>query len=84
MVPQQIADQNPPGNVGVSRAEQPAEINLSWGFDDGVFVPVSVAHRVVVLARDGRVIAVEGDGDTHEQVFFSFHRAMGRVDRVMR
>ncbi len=61
-----------------------AEMNLEWGFDDGVFVPVSVAHRVVVLARDGRVIAVEGDGDTREQVFFSAHHAIGRRDRVMR
>ncbi|TMQ60108.1 MAG: hypothetical protein E6K76_03040 [Candidatus Eisenbacteria bacterium] len=61
-----------------------AEMNLSWGYDDGTFVPVSLAHRIVVLARDGTVLDVEGDGETKEQVFFSSHRGIGRVDRVMR
>jgi len=61
-----------------------AEMNLSWAFDDGVFVPASVAYRVVVLSRDGKVLAVGGDGATREQVFFSVHRAPGRVDHVMR
>ncbi len=60
------------------------EMNLSWGYDDGTFVPVSVAHRIVVLTRDGTVIGVEGDGETVEQVFFSSHRAPGRHDTIMR
>jgi hypothetical protein len=50
-----------------------AEMNLSWSYDDGTFIQVSVAHRVVVLARDGEVLAVEGDGDTREEVFMSSH-----------
>ena len=61
-----------------------AEMNLSWGYDDGTFVPVSVAHRIVVLARDGTVLDVEGDGETNEQVTFSSHRGVWRVERVMR
>ncbi len=69
---------------GAAKDVYVAEMNLEWSYDDGVFVPVSVAHRVVVLARDGTVLVVEGDGETHEQVFFSSHRAIGRVDRVMR
>lgn len=61
-----------------------AEMNLTWAFDDGVFVPASVAYRVVVLSPEGRVLAVGGDGETREQVFFSAHRAPGRLDNVMR
>ena len=61
-----------------------AEMNLSWSFDDGTFVPVSVAHRTVVLTPEGRVVAIEGDGGTVEDVFLSSHRGIGRVDRVMR
>ena len=61
-----------------------AEMNLAWGFDDGTFVPVSLAHRVVVLSRDGNVISVEGDGDTNEQVSFSQHRGMGYVQTIGR
>ena len=61
-----------------------AEMNLSWGYDDGTFVPVSVAHRIVVLSRDGTVLDVEGDGETNEQVYLSSHRGPWRVERVMR
>jgi len=61
-----------------------AEMNLSWGYDDGTFVPVSVAHRIVVLARDGTVLDVEGDGETNEHVYCSSHRGPFRVERVMR
>ncbi len=60
------------------------EMNLSWGYDDGTFVPVSIAHRVVVLSRDGRVLAVEGDGETQEEVFMSSHRGIGRSEHLMR
>jgi hypothetical protein len=61
-----------------------AEMNLSWGYDDGTFVPVSVAHRIVVLAPDGTVLGVEGDGETKEDVFISSHRGIGTVMRLMR
>jgi hypothetical protein len=60
------------------------EMNLLWSFDDGVFVPESRAHRIVVMAPDGTVLDVQGDGETVENVFFSSHRLLGRVDRVMR
>ena len=55
-----------------------------WGFDDGTFVPVSLAHRIVVLSPDGNVISVEGDGDTSEQVSFSSHRGIGYVQTIGR
>ena len=61
-----------------------AEMNLAWGFDDGVFQPLSLAHRIVVLSPDGNVISVEGDGDTKESVSFSLHRGVGHVSTVAR
>ncbi|HYQ96601.1 MAG TPA: hypothetical protein VER38_06280 [Candidatus Eisenbacteria bacterium] len=61
-----------------------AEMTLSWSYDDGTFVPVSVAHRIVVLAGDGTVLAVEGDGGTSENVFISSHRGIGRTETLMR
>lgn len=60
------------------------EMNLTWSYDDGVFVPVSVAHRVVVLKRDGSVLAVEGDGQANEMVFISSGIAVGRRTSLMR
>jgi hypothetical protein len=61
-----------------------AEMSLSWSYDDGTFVPVSLAHRVVVLSRAGDVISVEGDGSTDEQVYVSTHRGIGRSESLMR
>ena len=61
-----------------------AEMNLSWSYDDGTFVPVSIAHRIVVLTRDGNVLFVEGDGETQEEVFMSSHRGIGRYEQLMR
>ena len=61
-----------------------AEMSLAWSYDDGTFVPVSLAHRVVVMARDGSVISVSGDGYTDEQVYLSEHRGIGRVQSLMR
>jgi len=61
-----------------------AEMNLAWGFDDGVFEPGSLAHRIVVLSPSGDVISVEGDGDTKEFVNFSPHRGIGYVESLAR
>jgi hypothetical protein len=61
-----------------------AEMSLAWSYDDGTFVPVSLAHRIVVLSRDGDVISVEGDGLTDEQVYGSSHRGIGRSESLMR
>ncbi|HYQ88230.1 MAG TPA: hypothetical protein VEU09_01225 [Candidatus Binatia bacterium] len=61
-----------------------AEMSLAWSYDDGTFVPVSLAHRVVVLSRAGDVISVEGDGLTDEQVYQSSHRGIGRSESLMR
>jgi len=61
-----------------------AEMSLAWSYDDGTFIPVSLAHRVVVMTRDGSVISVEGDGYTDEQVYLSSHRGVGRVQNLMR
>jgi hypothetical protein len=60
------------------------EMHLLWSFDDGVFVPESRAHRIVVLTPDGTVLDVQGDGETVERVFFSSHRGIGYVSRVSR
>ena len=60
------------------------EMNLAWAFDDGTFVPQSIAHRIVVLAPDGDVLAVQGDGETVETVSFSVHRGIGYVAKVFR
>lgn len=61
-----------------------AEMNLLWCFDDGTFVPGSLAHRMVILEPEGDVLLVLGDGETRESVRFSTHRAVGGVDTVMR
>ncbi len=61
-----------------------AELSLAWSYDDGTFVPVSLAHRVVVLSRDGSVLSVAGDGYTDEQVYPSSHRGIGRTRTLMR
>jgi len=61
-----------------------AQMTLAWGYDDGTFVPTSQAYRIVILAPDGRVLAVEGDGIVDERVHFSSHRGIGYVDRLMR
>lgn len=55
-----------------------AEMSLSWSFDDGIFAPTAMAHRMVVLTRDGTVLAVEGDGGTQTGVSMSSQR---RPDR---
>ena len=60
------------------------EMNLLWSFDDGTFAPESRAHRIVVMAPDGTVLDVQGDGETVEHVFFSSHRGIGYVQRLMR
>ena len=56
-----------------------AEMKLLWEYDDGVFLPVFLAHRVVVLSPEGRVIAVSGDGETYERVLLSSHNKPGGV-----
>jgi hypothetical protein len=61
-----------------------AEMSLAWAFDDGTFLPVFLAHRVVVLSQDGSVISVEGDGDTKEMVYFSSHRGIGHFTTLAR
>jgi len=61
-----------------------AEMSLAWSFDDGTFVPVCLAHRIVVLTRDGKVLYVSGDGYTDEQVYMSSHRGIGRSEHLSR
>ena len=60
------------------------EMNLAWGFDDGTFVLEAIAHRIVVLAPDGTVLEVQGDGETVEKAFLSVHRGIGYVGRIGR
>jgi hypothetical protein len=61
-----------------------AEMSLAWSFDDGTFVPVCLAHRIVVLTRDGKVLYVSGDGYADEQVYMSSHRGIGRSEHLSR
>jgi len=60
------------------------EMKLAWGFDDGTFVPESFAHRIVILAPDGTVLEVQGDGETVEKAYLSVHRGIGYVSRLFR
>jgi hypothetical protein len=60
------------------------EMSLSWSFDDGTFVPESIARRIVVLSPDGTVLDVQGDGETVENLFFSSHRGIGYVGSIGR
>jgi len=60
------------------------EMSLSWSFDDGTFVPESIARRIVVLSPDGTVLDVQGDGETVERVFHSVHRGIGYVGSIGR
>jgi hypothetical protein len=61
-----------------------AEITLGWGYDEGTFVPISRAHRVVVMNFAGFVLLVDGDGAAQETVRFSVHRGIGYAKRLMR
>lgn len=60
-----------------------ASIAMSWTYDDGVFLPFRTARRTVVLAPDGKIIAVDGDGQGTEEVSISANRDVGR-QRLMR
>jgi hypothetical protein len=61
-----------------------AEISLSWTYDDGTFVPATLAHRLVVMTKDGAVLDIAGDGYTDEQVNMSGNRGIGRTHNVFR
>ena len=61
-----------------------AHQELVWTYDDGTFEPLVVARRVVVLRKDGTVLAVDGDGGTREKVSISSHRGIGRAERRLR
>ena len=61
-----------------------AKITLGWGYDEGTFVPVNRAHRVVVLKPDGEVLSIDGDGTVQETVGFSVHRGIGYRKQLMR
>ena len=59
-------------------------MRLLWSYDDGTFAPRTDAHRVVVMTREGQVLAVEGDGEAKEKAFLSTHRGIGRQERLLR
>jgi hypothetical protein len=60
-----------------------ASLTLDWTYDDGTFLPLTEAHRVVVLSPDGAVLAIEGDGTAEEKVTFSTHRGIGRQEQIL-
>jgi hypothetical protein len=60
-----------------------ASLTLDWTYDDGTFLPLTEAHRVVVLSRDGAVLAIDGDGAAEEKVTFSTHRGIGRQEQIL-
>ncbi len=57
-----------------------ALLDLLWTYDDGTFIPLVKARRVVVLTPAGEVLAVDGDGQADEQVFMSSRRGLGRQE----
>jgi len=59
-----------------------ADMLLDWRYDDGIFTPVTRAHRIVVLTPAGKVLRVEGDGGADEDVSMSNHRRVGRDRRT--
>jgi hypothetical protein len=61
-----------------------AQMTLGWGYNDGTFVPISLAYRIVVLTPQGDVLRVEGDGMIKETVRLSEHRGIGYVNRIFR
>jgi len=61
-----------------------ASLSLTWTYDDGTFDPLVEASRTVVLAPDGRVLAVEGDGGARERTRLSSHRGIGRGETLPR
>ncbi|HEY7728576.1 MAG TPA: hypothetical protein VID50_08990 [Candidatus Eisenbacteria bacterium] len=60
-----------------------AHLNLAWTYDDGTFLPLTEARRIVVLSADGSVLAVEGDGAAEEKVSISTHRGIGRKEQLL-
>jgi hypothetical protein len=61
-----------------------ANLTLVWSYDDGTFLPLTEARRVVVLSAGGTVLAVEGDGEADEKVSISTHRGIGRKEQILR
>jgi hypothetical protein len=61
-----------------------ANLTLAWSYDDGTFLPLVEARRVVVLSPAGEVLAVEGDGGAEEKVSISTHRGIGRKEEILR
>ena len=61
-----------------------ASLTLAWSYDDGTFLPLTEARRVVVLSPGGEVLAVEGDGAAEEKVSISSHRGIGRQEHILR
>jgi hypothetical protein len=61
-----------------------ADLSLAWTYDDGTFLPLVKAHRVVVLSPVGAMLAVDGDGEAEEKVTFSTHRGVGRREQILR
>ena len=61
-----------------------AEMWLDWSYDDGVFRPVTRAHRIVVMTPRGKVLRVEGDGGADEDVSMSKRRGIGKETRRSR
>ena len=61
-----------------------AQMTLGWGYNDGAFIPVSLAHRIVVLSPEGEVLQVDGDGTVIETVRISSHIGIGYRNRIFR
>ncbi len=55
-----------------------ANLTLVWSYDDGVFYTSVEARRTVVLAGDGTVLDVDGDGGAREEVSMSQGIGIGR------
>jgi hypothetical protein len=59
-----------------------ADVELFWMYDDGTMWPRVTASRLVILTPEGRLLAVDGDGQGTENLSFSANRGVGWARRM--
>jgi hypothetical protein len=59
-----------------------ANMELFWMYDDGTMWPRMTASRLVILTPEGKILAVDGDGQGTENLSFSANRGVGWSRRM--
>jgi hypothetical protein len=59
-----------------------ADVELFWMYDDGTMWPRVTASRLVILTPEGKILAVDGDGQGTEGLSFSANRGVGWSRRM--